>query len=46
MDLTQAIADQTGFGRILALGSAAAAKKLGKGAEYLQTVVRDRTGHA
>ena len=36
--ITQAIADQTGFGRILALGSAKAAEKLGKGAEYLQTV--------
>ena len=38
VDLTQAIANQTGFGNILALGSAAAAKKLGKGAEYLQAV--------
>jgi aldehyde:ferredoxin oxidoreductase len=36
--LTQAIADQTGFGKMLALGSAKAAEKLGKGAEYLQTV--------
>lgn len=36
--MTQAIADQKGFGRILALGSAGAAKKLGKGTEYLQTV--------
>ncbi|MBN2062034.1 MAG: aldehyde ferredoxin oxidoreductase family protein [Deltaproteobacteria bacterium] len=36
--MTQAIADQTGFGKILALGSSGAAKKLGKGAEYLQTV--------
>jgi aldehyde:ferredoxin oxidoreductase len=36
--MTQAIADQTGFGRVLALGSAGAAKKLGKGAGYLQTV--------
>jgi aldehyde:ferredoxin oxidoreductase len=35
---TQAIADQTGFGKVLALGSAGAAKKLGKGAQYLQTV--------
>jgi len=35
---TQAIADQTGFGKILALGSARAAAKLGKGREYLQTV--------
>jgi len=36
--ITQAIADQTGFGKILALGSAGAAKKMGKGSEYLQTV--------
>ncbi len=36
--ITQAIADQTGFGKILALGSAGAARKLGKGAKYLQTV--------
>lgn len=36
--ITQAIADQTGFGKVLALGSAGAAKKLGKGFEYLQTV--------
>jgi aldehyde:ferredoxin oxidoreductase len=36
--ITQAIADQTGFGKVLALGSAKAAKKLGKGAKYLQTV--------
>ncbi len=36
--ITQSIADQTGFGKILALGSAGAAKKLGKGFEYLQTV--------
>jgi aldehyde:ferredoxin oxidoreductase len=36
--ITQAIADQVGFGKILALGSAKAAKKSGKGAEYLQTV--------
>jgi aldehyde:ferredoxin oxidoreductase len=36
--ITQAIADQTGFGKVLALGSAGAAKKLGKGARYLQTV--------
>ena len=36
--LTQAIADQTGFGKILALGSVGAAKKLGKGDQYLQTV--------
>ena len=38
VDMTQAIADQTGFGKILALGSAGAARKLGKGSEYLQTV--------
>jgi aldehyde:ferredoxin oxidoreductase len=36
--MTQAIADQTGFGKVLALGSAKAAAKLGKGAKYLQTV--------
>ncbi|MCJ7593204.1 MAG: aldehyde ferredoxin oxidoreductase family protein, partial [Desulfobacterales bacterium] len=36
--MTQAIADQKGFGKILAMGSAGAAEKLGKGAEYLQTV--------
>lgn len=36
--MTQAIADQTGFGKILALGSEGAAKKMGKGFEYLQTV--------
>jgi aldehyde:ferredoxin oxidoreductase len=36
--MTQAIADQTGFGKILALGSAKAAEKTGKGAEYLQAV--------
>jgi aldehyde:ferredoxin oxidoreductase len=35
---TQAIADQTGFGKVLALGSAAAVAKLGKGVQYLQTV--------
>jgi aldehyde:ferredoxin oxidoreductase len=38
VDMTQSIADQTGLGKILALGSAAAAAKLEKGAEYLQTV--------
>jgi aldehyde:ferredoxin oxidoreductase len=38
VDMTQAIANQTGFGKILAMGSATAAAKLGKGAEYLQTV--------
>jgi len=36
--MTQALADQTGFGKILAMGSAGAAVKLGKGFEYLQTV--------
>ncbi len=36
VEMTQAIADQKGFGRILALGSEAAAKKLGNGVEYLQ----------
>ena len=36
--MTEAIAGQTGFGKVLALGSAGAAKKLGKGIEYLQTV--------
>ncbi len=36
--MTEAIAEQRGFGKILALGSAKAAVKLGKGAEYLQTV--------
>ena len=35
---TQAIADGTGFGAFLALGSKGAADKLGKGHEYLQTV--------
>lgn len=36
--MTQAIADASGFGALLAAGSAGAAAKLGKGAEYLQTV--------
>lgn len=36
--LTEAIARQTGFGKVLASGSAKAAEKLGKGMEYLQTV--------
>jgi aldehyde:ferredoxin oxidoreductase len=36
--VTHGIAEQKGFGRLLALGSAKAAEKLGKGAEYLQTV--------
>jgi aldehyde:ferredoxin oxidoreductase len=35
--MTQAIADQSGFGKILGLGSMKAAETLGKGAEYLQT---------
>jgi aldehyde:ferredoxin oxidoreductase len=34
---TQALADGTGFGAVLQLGSRAAADKLGKGHEYLQT---------
>jgi aldehyde:ferredoxin oxidoreductase len=37
VEMTQAIADQKGFGKMLALGSEAAAKQLGKGSEYLQT---------
>lgn len=36
--LTQAIADRTGFGEILAHGSMKAADTLGKGKEFLQTV--------
>ena len=36
--MTQAIADQAGFGKILALGSMKAADALGRGREYLQTV--------
>ena len=36
--ITQAIADRSGFGEILAHGSMKAADKLGKGKEYLQTV--------
>ena len=36
VEMTQAIVDQKGFGKILALGSETAAKKLGKGSEYLQ----------
>jgi aldehyde:ferredoxin oxidoreductase len=35
--MTQAIVDQSGFGKILGLGSKKAADKLGKGHEYLQT---------
>jgi aldehyde:ferredoxin oxidoreductase len=38
VDATQALADGTGLGATLALGSKAAADKLGKGHEYLQTV--------
>ena len=38
VDMCQAIADHKGFGKILALGSEAASKKIGKGAEYLVTV--------
>lgn len=38
VQMCQAIADNKGFGKILALGSAAASAKLGKGAEYLVTV--------
>ena len=38
VEMTQAIADHEGFGAKLALGSAGAAKKMGKGSEYLQTV--------
>ena len=36
--MTQALAEQKGFGKILAQGSQAAAKQLGKGFEYLVTV--------
>ena len=36
--MTQAIADQSGFGEILSHGSMKAADKLDKGKEYLQTV--------
>jgi aldehyde:ferredoxin oxidoreductase len=35
--MTQAIAEQSGFGKILGLGSMKAAEKLGRGREYLQT---------
>ena len=38
VDITQAIADQKGFGKTLALGSKKAAETLNKGQEYLQTV--------
>jgi aldehyde:ferredoxin oxidoreductase len=36
--MTQAVADQQGFGAALALGSEGAARVLGKGSQYLQTV--------
>ena len=36
--MTQAIAEQEGFGKILGFGSMKAAEMLGKGGEYLQTV--------
>jgi aldehyde:ferredoxin oxidoreductase len=38
VQMTQAIADHQGFGATLAFGSAGAARILGKGSEYLQTV--------
>ncbi len=38
VEMTQAIADHQGFGAVLALGSAGAARMMGKGGEYLQTV--------
>lgn len=38
VEMTQAIAENRGFGAVLALGSAGAAAKLGRGSEYLQTV--------
>lgn len=38
VSLTQDIAKQKGFGKILALGSAGAAAQLGRGFEFLQTV--------
>lgn len=38
VEITQSLAEQTGFGKVLALGSAGAAQKLGKGDEHLQTV--------
>ena len=37
VEATQALADGTGFGAVLAYGSQAATKRLGKGQEYLQT---------
>jgi aldehyde:ferredoxin oxidoreductase len=36
--MTQAIADQSGFGKVLGLGSRKAAEKIGRGHEFLQTV--------
>lgn len=36
--MTEAIAEQKGFGEVLSLGSAGAAEKLGRGFDYLQTV--------
>ncbi len=38
VEITLAIAEQTGLGEILALGSAKAAERLGKGGEYLQAI--------
>lgn len=38
VQITQEIAENRGFGAVLALGSAGAARKLGKGQEYLQAV--------
>ena len=38
VEMTQALADRSGFGDVLALGSAGAAAKLGIGEEYLQVV--------
>ena len=38
VEITQAIAERTGFGEILALGSAKAAERLGRGSGYLQTI--------
>jgi aldehyde:ferredoxin oxidoreductase len=38
VEMTQAIADHTGFGATLALGSLKASQVLGKGSQYLQTV--------
>lgn len=38
VEMTQAVGELKGFGKILALGSRGAAEALGKGGEYLQTV--------